>query len=40
MPDPQRSQTRWSLIAFGVVVLFVILYFLTHGFGAHVLTTP
>jgi hypothetical protein len=40
MPDPQRSLTRWSLIAFGVVVLLVILYFLTHGFGAHVPTTP
>lgn len=40
MPDPQRSLTRWSLIAFGLVVLLVILYFLTQGFGAQVPTTP
>lgn len=39
MPDPQRSLTRWSLIALGVVAVFVIVYVLTHGFGANVPVT-
>jgi hypothetical protein len=39
MPDPQRSLTRWSLIALGVVAVFVIVYLLTHGFGAGVPVT-
>jgi len=39
MPDPQRSLTRWSLIALGVVAVFAIVYFLTRGFGAGVAVT-
>jgi hypothetical protein len=42
MPDPrpQRSLIRWSVIALGVVVVFAIIYFLTHGFGAPASIAP
>jgi hypothetical protein len=42
MPDPrpQRSLTRWSLVALGVIVAVAIVYLLTHGFGARVSPTP
>jgi uncharacterized membrane protein YvbJ len=42
MPDPrpQRSLVRWSVIALAVIVVLVIVYLLTKGFGERVPPTP
>jgi hypothetical protein len=42
MPDvrPQRNLVRWSIGALVVVVLLMIAYWVTHGFGAMVSSAP
>jgi len=42
MPDtrPQRNLVRWSVGALVVVVLVMIAYWVTHGFGAMISSAP
>jgi len=42
MPDirPQRSLVRWSVVALVVIVLLMIAYWVTHGFGAMISSAP